>query len=970
MTGKSRLARLYDGWNASLRARLVTLSVAPLLVAFPMIIAVMVLVGGASFDRQLSVNVFGKVEGMRTYLDHVGARSIDYLKQQATSDRITTLLAAYFSTKTHGNELAEALKSIAQSEQFDFLVIGDRSGKVIASSIDSQRGRTVPETFVTRQVRTGLPAWAYEVLGEQQLQAISPALAERARIESDGKIEDRGLLINFAVHFPLSSRYPDTFLFGGILINRNSGLIDYIRDIVFPINAQIGSLSGSTSVFLDDLRIASNVRTSDGHRATGTRASTDVVRDVLGAGKTWAKHAFVVDNWQISGYEPLRDGDGKIIGMIYAGFPEAPYVREKWLLLGSITLLLALSMLTLTILHLRSARQLTRRLRTISDAMTALRHGNHAVRVGELGGHDEITQLGGDCDTLIVTLAEQEQAQRHYQAQIIEEISLRRALFNNVRDGIVVLNDDGSVFEANQRFAEMLGYRPEEILTCHAWDWEETTPEETLSALGAITRSGATHQRKQRRRDGSRFDAEISATRIEYGESHFILCLEHDITERQRLSDELERHRDHLRELVDARTRELETALKEAKQANQAKSEFLANMSHEIRTPMNGILGMTEVLLESPLSPEQRDHLQIVKASGDALLTIINDILDFSKIEAGRLELEHIAFNLPDLMQSLIARQQQAAKTKGLALQLCLADNLPPTVIGDPIRLGQIMTNLLSNAIKFTAQGSVTVVVGNDGIHQGNQARLHFAVTDTGIGITPEKRQSIFDAFVQSDSSVTRRFGGTGLGLAISRELVAHMGGTLDVDSELNHGSCFHFAVDFPIPASSDIVMQQPDDARAHKKALPDKGSASATTTTARWNILVAEDNKINQRLISAMLTRSAHTVTLVSTGHEVLARMATEHFDVILMDLQMPELDGLETTQRIRADEAASGKHQAIIALTANALVGDRERCLAAGMDAYVAKPFSRQELLQALAKVIETGTGALRENSPAYKA
>ncbi|SDH60882.1 ATP-binding protein [Propionivibrio dicarboxylicus] len=969
MTGKSRLARLYDGWNASLRARLVTLSVVPLLVAFPMIIAVMVIVGGASFDRQLTVNVFGKVEGMRTYLDHVGARSIDYLKQQATSDRITTLLAAHFATKSHRHELAETLKSITQSEQFDFLIIGDRSGKIIASSLGSERSGTLPDTFVTRQARTGLPAWAYEVLSEQQLRALSPTLAERARIESGSTVEGRGLLINFAVHFPLSSRYPDTILFGGILVSRNSGLIDHIRDIVFPINAQIGSLSGTTSVFLDDLRVASNVRTSDGHRATGTRASGDVVRDVLVAGKTWAKHAFVVDNWQISGYEPLRDGDGKIIGMIYAGFPEAPYVREKWFLLGSITLLLALSMLVLTILHLRSAQHLTRRLRTISEAMTALRQGDHSVRVGQLGGQDEITQLGGDCDALIVTLAEQEQAQRHYQAQIIEEISLRRALFNNVRDGIVVLNDDGSVFEANQRFAEMLGYLPEEILARHAWDWEETTPEESLAALRAVTRSGATHQRKQRRRDGSRFDAEISATRIEYGENRFILCLEHDITERLRLTDELERHRDHLRELVDARTRELETALKEAKQANKAKSDFLANMSHEIRTPMNGILGMTEVLLESPISAEQRDHLQVVKASGDALLAIINDILDFSKIEAGRLELEHIPFNLPDLMQSLIARQQQPAKAKGLALQLRLADDLPPTVIGDPIRLGQIMTNLLSNAIKFTAQGSVSVEVRRDGADDGPHARLRFSVTDTGIGIAPEKRQGIFDAFVQSDSSVTRRFGGTGLGLAISRELVARMGGTLDLDSELNRGSCFHFSVDCPIPQSNDAPTT-PASTPAPANTGSGTGAAPVATSTARWNILVAEDNKINQRLISAMLSRSAHTVTLVGTGNEVLAQLAKAHFDVILMDLQMPELDGLETTQRIRAEEAASGKHQPIIALTADALVGDKERCIAAGMDGYVAKPFSRQELLQTLANVIDAAKTATREDAGAYKA
>ncbi len=938
------IPRFRDAWSASLRARLVTLSVTPLLIAFPMVIAVMVVVGGTSFDRLLTVNVFGKVEGVRTYLDHISARSVDYLKQQATSDRMTKLLASHFSTQKHGNELASVLKSMTQSEQFDFLIVSDNAGKIVASSTGTVGGNgSLPDTFVTRQAKTGLSAVAYEILSEKQLAAISPGLAERAAIDlaPPGKgSEKRGLLINFAVHFPLSSRYPDTLLFGGILLNKNSGLIDHIRDIVFPINAQIGHLSGTTSIFLDDVRIASNVRLTDGRRATGTLATQDVVSDVLVKGNTWAKHAFVVNNWQISGYEPLRDGEGKTVGMIYAGFPEAPYVNEKWLLLGSITLLLALAMLALTGLHLRSARDLTGRLRKISEVMTALRGGDRTVRVGELPGKDEITQLAGHVDNLITTLADQERTQLHYQHQIVEEASRRRALFSNVRDGIVVLNDDGSVFEANQRFAEMLGYTPEEILDHHVWDWEVGTKEEIIALIQSVTREGRIFQRPQKRRDGSCFVAEISSTRIEFGDKRYVLCLEHDITDRLRLSAELESHRDHLKELVEARTHELEEALKAAKTANQAKSDFLANMSHEIRTPMNGILGMTEVLLDTPLSDEQREHLMIVKTSGDSLLSIINDILDFSKIEAGRLELEHIPYDLPELVASIIARQQTQANARHLVLEMHIDDGVPKTVLGDPIRLGQILTNLLSNAIKFTETGGVRVDIGFQAHAAPRRVGVHFSVKDTGIGISPSKLKGIFEAFVQSDSSVTRRFGGTGLGLAISRELVAKMGGELRVESVLGQGSTFHFTLLCERPKTG-IPAPKTDNA----EPLP--------MAEESLKILVVEDNKINQRLMTAMLKNC--DITFVNSGFEALELLKTRRFDLILMDMEMPELDGLQTTQRIREQEALSGYHHPIIAVTANALVGDKERCIAGGMDDYISKPFHRRDLLETIARCVQ---------------
>ena len=928
-------------WTHSLRARLVALSLAPFVIAFPLIMAVVIAIGGSSFDRVLGTNALGKVEGVRTYLDQIKVRALETSKQHATSERLTRPLAAHASAATPQRELTDALAALARENQFDFLLIADKNGKIIAASTGAKPDSTVPRTFVTRQAYTGVATVEYEALTGAQISAISPVLAERARIAVDGVVkggETRALFINFAVHFPLSSHHPDAILFGGILLNRNAGLIDHIRDIVFPVNPQIGSVAGSTSIFLDDVRIATNVMLPDGSRALGTRASAEVTAEVLRGGKTWARRAEVLDSWQISGYEVIRDGEGRQLGMIYAGFPEAPYTREKWLLLGSIAALLSLSMLALTSLHLWSSQNLTARLARISGAMTALRQGDRSVRVGKDRQDDEIGQLAGHFDELIVTLAAQEEAQRQSEAQVAAEASRRRALFEHMHDGVVVLNDDGSVFEANSRFAEMLGYTTEELRQLHIADWEaKYTHEQLLEMIRNVSPEGQSLLTVQRRRDGSVYDAEISATRIEWGGRNYVLCIARDITERLRLAAELEQHRDRLQELVDARTRDLAAALEKAKSANQAKSDFLANMSHEIRTPMNGILGMTEVLLDSPLTNEQREYLGIVKISGDNLLTIINDILDFSKIEAGRLEIEQIPFDPRKTLASIVASQQARATAKSLSLDLNFDTSVPPAVCGDPVRFGQVVTNLLGNAIKFTEQGGVSIRVTNLDPRDATDIRLEVAVSDTGIGIPAAKLEHIFEAFAQSDSSVTRQFGGTGLGLTISRELAARMGGILRAESEPGKGSTFRFVFPCAVAALEAEAPGGP--------LLP----TIPTANTGR-RILVVEDNRINQRLMFAILKKLGHHVTLASSGHEALEYVGAQTFDLVLMDIQMPEMDGVETTQKIREREAHDGRRLPIIALTAHAMTGDRERYLAAGMDDYLTKPIQRDELIAAI--------------------
>ncbi len=542
-----------------------------------------------------------------------------------------------------------------------------------------------------------------------------------------------------------------------------------------------------------------------------------------------------------------------------------------------------------------------------------------------------------------------ETMRRHADEQLRRSEAHFRSLIEQGSDLITIVDATGIIRYASPSHFTALGYRPEELVGRAMADFV-CADDQSVRSWNARTPTAGTAEFRFRHADGS---WRVLESRVaDYSSPGFdgVVATSRDVTDRQLAEAELQR------------------AKEAAEAASRVKSEFLANVSHEIRTPMNAILGMTELALGTDLDGEQREYLESVRAAGDWLLTLINDVLDFSKLESGKVVLDPVEFDLRWALAESLRILTPRAREKGLELSVSVDPGVPDLVVGDPGRLRQVLVNLIGNGIKFTDTGGVAVHVALRDTGEHGAIDLEVRVRDTGIGIEGDKQRAIFEPFEQADSSTTRRHGGTGLGLAICKQLVAIMNGTMWLESEPGRGSTFHFT----------LRLERADGTTSRRSADTSLALAASRAGVARLigrslRVLLAEDNAVNQRHAVALLEKHGHRTVAVPTGREAVAAVRRESFDVVLMDVQMPEMDGLEASRMIRRLEAAgeiAPGHLPIIAMTAHALGGDRERCLAAGMDGYVSKPVRATQLLEAIGHALSAAAEPERDSAAATAA
>ncbi len=557
---------------------------------------------------------------------------------------------------------------------------------------------------------------------------------------------------------------------------------------------------------------------------------------------------------------------------------------------------------------------------------------SRGVPMGRRGSNRDIThQQQAEADL--------RELNKHLERTVENRIAEMRSITDAAHDAILMMDPSGMISYWNASAERLFGYSVKEALgknlhdllapeRYHA-DHRAAFPEFVRTGRGKAI--GKTLELSARRRDGQEIPVSLSLSAVCLSGAWHAVGILSDITDRKRMEESLL------------------AAKQRAEAANSAKGEFLANMSHEIRTPMNGVIGITGLLLDTELNAKQRKYVETIRSSGEALLSLVNDILDFSKIEAGKLELELLDFDLRDLLDSFAAPLALRAKCKGIAFDCAVDPDVPSQVRGAPGRLRQILINLAGNAVKFTDRGKVSVRVSR--IDETDTVSvIRFSVQDTGIGIPPEHQEMLFEKFTQADASTTRRYGGTGLGLAISKKLTELMAGDIGVNSQVGVGSEFWFTVPLGKSAKPESVAQK---AAQPAGSAGRSGSSFPAVKRQGARILVAEDNVVNQEVALGILHKLGLRAEAVADGVEAVEVLRTLPYDLVLMDVQMPEMDGLEATRIIRDPQSPVLDHQIpIIAMTAHAMRGDREFCLHTGMNDYLTKPISPLALIETLNK------------------
>jgi PAS domain S-box-containing protein len=634
-----------------------------------------------------------------------------------------------------------------------------------------------------------------------------------------------------------------------------------------------------------------------------------------------------LDGDTIAAYVLFRDIYGKPAFVLKAQMARTIYRQ------GQLTLLYLAAALAIggfvfgVVVELLLDRLLVSRLRSLDSNVAGIAESGDLAGRLSCDGDDELARFAGAINRMLDSI-QLSQSEKH-------EAEERYRIFMDNSPLIAAIKDDACRYVyINEPYARILERTLEEVRGQDAAGfYGPETAEEINQRDRDVLESGEARQYEQviPISDGSeRTWLTFRFPLPSVGSRRLVGMLALDITARKKAEGELKR------------------AKESAESAVLVKSQFLANISHEIRTPMNGIIGLTEVALATQLDAEQRETISMVKFSAESLLGIVNDVLDFSKLEAGKLELDPVVFYLRELPAECVGLLEVLAHRKGLRLVLNLAPDLPCLAIGDPMRLRQILLNLLSNAIKFTPKGEVrlsAVILAREGL----DLEVQFTVSDTGVGIPEEKQRVIFERFSQADASTTRQFGGTGLGLAIASRLVGMMNGRIWVESRAGEGSRFHFTAKMVEQADRRVAVR-PEVAAAH--SLEDPGQ--------KLRILVAEDNRINQIVVERLLQARGHSITIVDNGREALEILERESFDLLITDVQMPEVDGYETAAAIRAREKLTGKRLPILGLTAHGFAQDRELCLAVGMDAYLSKPIRQEDLHRVIAELAQLAATA----------